>query len=571
MFLCFTLKTPEKTELQKRGHKLPIDFRPMPFRTRIEKDLGGNLLLCVVVKHTLPHCILLALLCAPLVHMKNSLVFIALGAIAGVALTRAACMREYRMIHGVCAALLMATRVLLVLTLPPAHFSLFILIAVLHFTRFAPSRSADLDWLLSMEEKGRRIPVLILTGYLGSGKTTLLNRILRSEHGQGRIAVIENEMGEVGVDGMLVESRDETSTEEIVAFDNGCICCNIRGDLVEGLKRMVEQQQAKRGLVGGQRLFDLMVIETTGVADPAPVAQTFFVEPEIQKLFRLDAVVCLVDALHFLQQLRREEGGGPAPVQCMPVGSGVDAAAAAAAESDNNLVARQVMFADRVLVNKIDLLQGSDGAGADGGSGQEQGSQLEQVMAAVQELNPMAEVLQTSHAAVDLATVLNTGSFSLERVLESMPRFTDKDADVGVKGADNSPADTGVEKWSEWQPNWAANRAPSKQTKHGVSSVGFEVEAEFDLDELNRWVVGLLKEKGADIYRFKGVFAVQHQPHRFVFHGVHMTFEGKQDRPWAAGEARCTTVCFIGRQLDRLELRRGLDQCIAREKNPFAQ
>jgi G3E family GTPase len=615
VWLWITLNTPAKSELQKQGHKLPIDFRHSPLRTRIEKDLASyseNLMIYVVVKHTLPHCALFALLCAPLVRTPNALLCIGLGTAAGVALTRAVCIRKHRMTHGVCTAVLLAIRVLLVLTLPPAFFSLFILLAVLHFTRFAPSRSSDLDWLLSVEEQGSRIPVLILTGYLGSGKTTLLNHILRSEHGQGRIAVIENEMGEVGVDGKLVENRAETTTEEIVAFDNGCICCNIRGDLVKGLRAMVEQQevgsttypthtfslrpiflaQAKSKTRIG-RIFDLMVIETTGVADPAPVAQTFFVEPEIQKLFRLDAVVCLVDAFHFLQQLQREAAGGANamldPLRCMPVGqstgAGADAvavatnkAATAAAESDNNLIARQVMFADRVVVNKIDLVSGQRGGASEdttreGTNAGEDGGKLKQVMAAVHELNPMAEVVQTSRAAVDLSRVLNTGSFSLERVLESMPQFTDKDADVGVKGGGQEEADP-MGGWSEWQPSWASNGgkgAKERQTKHGVSSVGFDVEAEFDLDQLNRWVVALLKDKGADIYRFKGVFAVQHQPHRFVFHGVHMTFEGKEDRPWNPGETRRTTVCFIGRQLDRLELRRGLDRCIARaeEESPW--
>jgi G3E family GTPase len=435
----------QKSELQKRGMKLPINFHAKALRTRIEGDvmrLSDGLL--VVVKHTVLHCLLFALLCAPKVHARH-VPWMVLSAVGGASVVNNA--HYYRESFSYVTVCLLITRLLLMLALPPQFSFLFFLVGVLHLTKWAPTRSADLIWLFQSLGEEKRIPVLIITGYLGSGKTTLLNRILHSKHGW-KVAVIENEIGEVAVDGKLVESAT-TTTEEIIVFDNGCICCNIRGDLAEGLRKLAAEAHTKG--------FDLVVVETTGVADPAPVAQTFFVEPAVQEHYRLDAVVCLVDSKHFLYQLQRERSqAAQLTPTCQSVGEGnassssgsnsngssssgssvqeaIKAAAAAASsgvglgqlDSNQNLVARQVSFADRVIINKIDLVSANERA---------------VVAAAVRELNPIAAVVECERADVELLKhVVGIRAFSVEHVLKSLPQFRGKDADVGV-GASQPPA-----------------------------------------------------------------------------------------------------------------------------------
>src|SRR5471032_1160380 len=208
------------------------------------------------------------------------------------------------------------------------------------------------------------IPVTVITGFLGAGKTTLLNRILTGKHGK-RIAVIENEFGEVGVDHQLVIQSDE----EIFELNNGCICCRVRGDLIRILAKLRQRRDK----------FDVVLIETTGLADPGPVAQTFFTDEEVKESFALDGIVTVVDAKH--------------------VGLHFD---------DMREVREQIGFADVILLNKTDLVTPAE---------------LEKTEARIRKMNPMAKLYRTENAAIDLTRVLNVGGFDLKRALELEPDF----------------------------------------------------------------------------------------------------------------------------------------------------
>ena len=323
-----------------------------------------------------------------------------------------------------------------------------------------------------------RVPVTVLTGFLGSGKTTLLNRILTEEHGQ-RIAVIENEYGEVGIDDALVYDSDE----EIFEMNNGCICCTVRGDLIRILGMLMKRKDT----------FDRIVIETTGLADPAPVAQTFFVDDEIRSQLRLDAIITLVDAKHILAHLDEDKPEGV-----------------------ENEAVEQVAFADRLVLNKTDLVSDEE---------------IDEVIARLRGVNAMAEILPTQQAKVDLASVLDVGAFSLDRVLETDPAFlTDTD----------------------------------HQHDATVTSVGLTVDGEVDTKKLNGWLKKLLGERGVDIFRSKGILNIKGMDEQYVFQAVHMLFDGDAGRPWGPGEKRTNKMVFIGRNLDRAELEAEFTACLDR-------
>jgi G3E family GTPase len=221
-----------------------------------------------------------------------------------------------------------------------------------------------------MSDQQAQIPVTVLTGYLGSGKTTLLNRILSEDHGK-RYAVIVNEFGEIGIDNDLIVESDE----EIYEMNNGCICCTVRGDLI----RTVE------GLMRRPGRFDAILVETTGLADPAPVAQTFFMDDDVRSKTKLDAVVALVDAKHLPLRLK-----------------------------DSTEAADQIAFADVVVLNKIDLVNEDE---------------LREVEAAIRAINPAARIHKTERSGVDLKEVLDRGAFDLKRAVDNDPHFLDGDDD----------------------------------------------------------------------------------------------------------------------------------------------
>ena len=462
----------------------------------------------------------------------------------------------------------------------------------------------------------RKVPVTILTGFLGSGKTTLLNRILSEEHGK-RIAVIENEYGEVGIDQALVINADE----EIFEMSNGCICCTVRGDLIRVLGNLMKRRDK----------FDYVLVETTGLADPGPVAQTFFMDDEIRAEFSLDGIVTLVDAAHIEQQLGRSD------------------------ESTE-----QIAFADVLVLNKTDLVNGEA---------------LDRLEVRLRDMNRMARVVRSERAHVSVDTVLNLGAFNLDQVLERRPTFLEPEYPFEWTGvyslamgryelsladgpdpamalvvvSDQGMDDAALREGAEWcvrryaepaklirpgeeipvgkhvnlrldsrgrksfflevdtqvrvglyaqhlaeefdlqltNADGDSPRSSLASTETGtlrikgagvpvevertwvaqhehddeVGSIAIERDGDVDLVRLNAWLGKLLGERGVDIFRMKGFISLAGESRRFVFQGVHMLFDGQPDREW--GDApRHNQLVFIGRNLDEQSMRQGFEACL---------
>ena len=443
----------------------------------------------------------------------------------------------------------------------------------------------------------QNVPVTILTGFLGSGKTTLLNRILSEEHGK-RIAVIENEYGEVGIDQALVINADE----EIFEMSNGCICCTVRGDLIRVLGNLMKRRDK----------FDYVLVETTGLADPGPVAQTFFMDDEIRAEFSLDGIVTLVDAAHIEQQLGRSD------------------------ESTE-----QVAFADVLVLNKTDLVNGET---------------IDRLEARLRDMNRMARVVRSERGNVPVDTVLNLGAFDLDQTLERRPTFLEPEYPFEWTGvyslhvgryelslaegpdpamslvvmADQGTDDVALREGAEWcvrryaepaeiiHPGDAipagkhvnlqldspgrksfflevdrqvrvglyaqhtaeefdlrlantdgttirqeAERTWVAQHEHDdeVGSISIEADGDVDSKRLDAWLGELLRERGVDIFRMKGFISLAGESRRFVFQGVHMLFDGQPDRPWGDLPRRNQLV-FIGRNLDEQGMRQGFEACL---------
>jgi len=337
------------------------------------------------------------------------------------------------------------------------------------------------------EEKKDKVPVTVLTGYLGSGKTTLLNRILQENHGK-RIAVIENEFGEVGIDDLLIETNPMSMEENIIEMSNGCICCTVRGDLIAGLKKLI-----KTSMKTGKPL-DGVLVETTGLADPAPVAQTFFADDFVQKNLSLDGIVTLVDAKHLIMHLDEDKPEGV-----------------------ENEAVEQLAFADRILLNKCDLV---DDAG------------LAEVERRIRAINQGVQIQRTVQSQVSMDFILGIQAFSLDKILQMDDEFL-----------------------SDEQEHQHDDR---------VSSVGIHVTGEVEQSKLDEWLGWFLKEKGTDVFRTKGVLAVKNMKEKFVFQAVHMAFAGSPQRSWAEGEERVCKLTFIGKNLNRQELEEGFRKCMVK-------
>ena len=446
--------------------------------------------------------------------------------------------------------------------------------------------------------QNNKVPVTILTGFLGSGKTTLLNRILTEEHGR-RIAVIENEFGEVGIDQGLVINADE----EVFEMSNGCICCTVRGDLIRVLGNLMKRRDK----------FDYVLVETTGLADPGPVAQTFFMDDEIRNEFALDGIVTLVDSGHINQQLGRSD------------------------ESSE-----QVAFADVLVLNKTDLI--SDG-------------ELDALESRLRDMNSMAQVLRCEQAEVPIDSVLNLSAFDLDQMLEKRPTFLEPEYPFEWTGVyalepgryklsleegpdpnmslvalldqdgDEQALHRGAEKCvrlyaedaEKVMPNatihyskhldlqlqskgnksflldletstnvgiftqhtaeefdiklfsendhepiqLVSERTWVAQHEHDdeVGSFAIERDGDVDLEKMNAWLSKLLAEKGIDIFRMKGFISISGDPRRFVFQGVHMLFDAQPEREWGEME-RKNQLVFIGRNLDEKVIQQDFDKCL---------
>lgn len=319
------------------------------------------------------------------------------------------------------------------------------------------------------------IPVTILTGFLGSGKTTLLNYILKQSHGH-RIAVIENEFGEAGIDNELLVQEPG---EQIIEMNNGCICCTVRGDLV----RILGELAAKRK--EGALKFDRVVIETTGLADPAPVAQTFFVDEDIIQHYMLDAIITMVDAKHAQQQL-----------------------------DEHHEAQEQVGFADRILLTKTDLAS-------------------EQEVAALRRrltsINPRASIAESQKGVAALDQILDIRGFNLNAILDIEPDFLN---DVAHDHDDD------------------------------ISSFVFRATRPMDLEKIEDFLSAIVQVHGASLMRYKGILSIQDFDKRVVFQGVHMLMGSDLGAPWAEGEVRESKMVFIGKNMPREILEKGLAQSV---------
>jgi G3E family GTPase len=339
-----------------------------------------------------------------------------------------------------------------------------------------------------------KVPVTVLTGYLGAGKTTLLNRILSEPHGK-KYAVIVNEFGEIGIDNELVVGADE----EVFEMNNGCICCTVRGDLI----RIID------GLMRRKGKFDAIIVETTGLADPAPVAQTFFVDDAVGQKAKLDAVVTVADAKWLKDRLRD------------------------APEAKN-----QIAFADVILVNKTDLVSAAD---------------LREVEARIRGINPYAKVHKTERCAVSLSEVIGRSAFDLDRILDIEPEFLGvndhhhHDHDHDHHGHDGHHHHDGVKHYHD---------------EH-MQSLSLKTDKPLDPEKFFPWVQDLVAKDGPSILRSKGILAFKNDPDRFVFQGVHMILDGDHQRPWKDGEPRESRIVFIGRNLPEEKIRQGFEGCVA--------
>lgn len=353
-----------------------------------------------------------------------------------------------------------------------------------------------------MAQAQPQIPVTVLTGYLGSGKTTLLNRILTEDHGK-RYAVIVNEFGEIGIDNDLIVESDE----EIYEMNNGCICCTVRGDLI----RTVE------GLMRRPGRFDAILVETTGLADPAPVAQTFFMDEDVRSKTKLDAVVALVDAKHLPLRLK-----------------------------DSKEAEDQIAFADVIVLNKTDLVNEQE---------------LRDVEAAVRAINPSARIHKTQRSGVDLKEVLDRGAFDLQRALDNDPHFLDADDHHHDHDHECGP-DCGHDHHHHHDHGHHHHHGVSPIHDVGVTSISLR-GGDMDPKKFFPWLEKTTQIDGPNILRLKGIIAIKDDPERYVVQGVHMILEGDHQRAWKEGEKRESRLVFIGRELDVERLKRTFEACQA--------
>ena len=365
-----------------------------------------------------------------------------------------------------------------------------------------------------------KIPVTVLTGYLGAGKTTLLNRILTEDHGK-RYAVIVNEFGEIGIDNDLVVGADE----DVFEMNNGCVCCTVRGDLIRVVAGLMKRQRP------GKPAFDAIIVETTGLADPGPVAQTFFVDEDVKAKTQLDSVTALVDAKHVMARL-----------------------------DDSKEAREQVAFADRIILNKTDLASEAE---------------LVAVEQRLRKLNPLAPITRAERANVPLDQVLGLGGFDLDRILDINPEFANPahgeeghvhDEHCGHDHHDHDHVhdehcghDHGHDHAHDHNEHGTRGHAHADD----IRGVSLSLDRPVDGQKFTNWLDRLLGEQGQNILRAKGIIDVKGEDRRMVFQAVHMILEGDLQREWGATERRWSRAVFIGRDLDEAALKAGFEACAA--------
>ncbi len=351
------------------------------------------------------------------------------------------------------------------------------------------------------------IPATILTGFLGSGKTTLLKRVLTEAHGQ-KIAIIENEFGEENIDSDILVTE---SKEQIVQMSNGCICCTIREDLRETLQLLAAKK--RKGLLD----FDRVVIETTGLADPGPVAQTFFMDDEIAETYLLDSILTLVDAKHAANQL-----------------------------NDRQEARRQVGFADQIFISKSDLVAAEE---------------TEALMHRIKHMNPRAPQQKVHFGEVPLTQVFDLRGFNLNAKLDIDPDFLkeedahdhdhDDDHEHGEHCDHPSHAQDGHE-----------GHGHHHHHDDDVKSFVYRAERPFDPARLEDFLGAIVNIYGPRMLRYKGVLNMQGTERKVIFQGVHQLMGSDLGPAWAEGEERLSRMVFIGIDLPRDILEQGLDQCL---------
>ena len=357
------------------------------------------------------------------------------------------------------------------------------------------------------------IPTTILTGFLGSGKTTLLKRVLAEAHGQ-KIAVIENEFGEENIDSDILVSDTK---EQIIQMSNGCICCTIREDLRETLRDLAEKKRK------GELDFDRVVIETTGLADPGPVAQTFFMDDEIAETYLLDSILTLVDAKHAARQL-----------------------------NDRQEARRQIGFADQIFISKSDLVSKDE---------------LDALMHRIKHMNPRAPQKALHFGAVDLHEVFDLRGFNLNAKLDIDPDFLKDDSHdhtdhghVHGEHCDHPSHDHAQ----------GRDHKHAEHTDHGhhhhhdddVKSFVFKTDRAFDAAKLEDFLGAIVNIYGPRMLRYKGVLLMKGTERKVIFQGVHQLMGSDLGQVWGADEHRCSKMVFIGIDLPKDILLQGLEQSL---------
>ncbi len=351
------------------------------------------------------------------------------------------------------------------------------------------------------------IPATILTGFLGSGKTTLLKRVLTEAHGQ-KIAVIENEFGAENIDSDILVSD---TNEQIVQMSNGCICCSIREDLRATLQDLAAKKRK------GELDFERVVIETTGLADPGPVAQTFFMDDEVAESYLLDSILTLVDAKHAAQQL-----------------------------NDRQEARRQVGFADQIFISKADLVSPSE---------------LDALQHRLKHMNPRAPQKVTHFGEVALSEVFDLRGFNLNAKLEIDPDFLEAD------GHEHHHHDHDHEHGEHCDhPSHAHDGHEGHGHHHhhddDVKSFVYKADRAFDPAKLEDFLGAIVNIYGPRMLRYKGVLHMKGTERKVIFQGVHQLMGSDLGPQWAEGEVRSSKMVFIGIDLPRDILEQGLEQCL---------